>query len=158
MENIQKRLEKLIYITQSQHEYYDRVSKRVVRDLINKCIKRVEHHIVGPTSTKDNWKIFSDHLIKLINHEREKLHQSFIERIRKKCKSLVDLCIRKASNWQQQLYDDTKDFIQQQSVLKSIEKMKQNAFEHFIEDAKMKSMQSVKQVTIKKISVDVRGI
>jgi hypothetical protein len=147
----------LIHITQSQHEYHDRVSKRVVRNLLNKCIKPIEFHIVGPASTKDNWKIFSDYLIKLINDEREKLSQIFIERIRKKCKSLVDLCIKGAYNWQQQLYDHTNDFVQQHSVLNSIEKMKRNAFEYFIEDAQMKSMQSVGQGRIEKKSVDVRS-
>jgi hypothetical protein len=157
MENIQKRLEKLIFITQSQHEYHDRVSKRVVKNLLNKCIKPVEYHIIGPTSTKDNWKIFSDYLIKLINEEPEKLSQIFIERIRKKCKSLVDLCIKNVYNWHQQLYDDTSDFIRQQSVLNSIETIKRKVFEYFLDDAKTKSMQSSGQVKIARKSIDIRG-
>ncbi len=157
MENIHTRLDKLIEITQSQQEYHNRVSKRDVRDLLNKCIKPVESHIVRSTNNKDNWKIFSDYLIKLINEKREELCQTFCERIRKKCKSIVDLCIKNVHNWQQQLYDDTKDFIRQHSVLNSIEKMKQNAFEHFVEDAKMKSMQSVGQKKIEGRSIDVRS-
>jgi hypothetical protein len=35
--------------------------------------------------------------------------------------------------------------------------MKQNAFEHFFEDAKMKSMQSVGQKKIEGRSIDVRS-
>ncbi|CAF3996940.1 unnamed protein product [Rotaria sordida] len=156
MENIQKRLEKLIYTTQSQQEYHNRVSKRLVRNFLDKCIKPVEYHIVRPINTRDNWKIFSDYLIKLINDEREKLSQIFIERIHKKCKSLVDLCIKNVHNWQRQLYDDTNDFIKQYSVLNSIEQMKQKTFQHFVEDAKMKSSQSVGPVKIERKSVDVR--
>lgn len=157
MENIQKRLERLIYITKSQHEYHDRVSKRVVKQLLSKCIKPVEYYIIGPKNAKDNWKIFSDYLIKLIDDEREKLCQIFIERIRKKCKSLVDLCIKNVYNWHKQLYDDTTDFIQKHSVLNTIETMKQKAFEYFVEDAKTKSMQFVGQVKVERKSVDVRS-
>lgn len=157
MGKIQERLDKLISITQSQHEYYNRVSKRIVRNLLGKCIKPVEKYIIGPKSTKEHWKIYSNHLITLINDEREKLCQIFIERIRKKCKSLVDLCIKNTSNLYQQLYDDTNDFIQQHSVLNSIETMKQNAFEHFVEDAKTKSMHSSEQVKIARKSVDIRS-
>jgi len=157
MENIHTRLDKLIEITQSQHEYYNRVSKRAAQDLLNKCIKPVESHIVRSTNNKDNWKIFSDYLIKLINEKREELCQTFIGRIRKKCRSIVDLCIKNVPNWHQQLYDDTNDFIQQHSFMNSIEKMKQNAFEHFIENAKTKSMQSVGQVKIERKSIDARS-
>ena len=153
MEKIGNRIEQLSSITQLQYEYHNRVCKRVVKNLVGKSFKPVEIRM----NKSENWKIFADRLIQLINEECDKLCQRFLEHIRQKCKSIVDSCIRDALNWNKHLYNDTTSFIEKNPVLQSIEGMKQTAFEYFIEDAKSKSMQSVETGKIEKKSMDVRS-
>ena len=153
MENIRERLEKLSSITQSQCDYHQRVCKRAVKNLLAQCLKPVEVQLKQP----ENWQIFVDRLLQLINEECEKLSQRFREYIHQRCKFLVDLCIKNALNWSKQLYNDTTDFIGKNPLLNSIEDMKKVAFENFLEDAKLKSMQSTGQRKIEKRSVDARS-
>lgn len=153
MERIENRVEQLSSITQSQYDYHNRVCKRVVMNLVKKSVKPVEIRM----NKSENWQIFADRLIQLINEECEKLCQHFLEHIRQKCKSIAELCIRNASDWEKYLSKETKSFIEKNPVLKSIEGMKQMAFEYFIEDAKSKSMQAIETGKIEKKSIDVRS-